>query len=84
MLEVCGPRRSSRRSSIPWTGLDIPETALTTLTRAHAMLAEKHDLPDWHPPSWVLPMAAVGGGSADGTYTLRAIDEVCARPRPST
>ena len=63
-----------------WTGLAIPgDTVNNLVTRAHKRLAEAFDLPGvaihLHK---VLPMGGgVGGGSADGTYTLRALNEVC-------
>ena len=63
-----------------WTGLAIPgDTADNLVTRAHKRLAEAFELPgvSIHLHK-VLPMGGgVGGGSADGTYTLRALDEVC-------
>ena len=81
MLEVVvAPDVPRGEAQFTWTGLDIPgDSADNLVTRAHAMLAEKHDLPGLsiHLHK-VLPMGGgVGGGSADGTYTLRAIDEVC-------
>ena len=61
-------------------GLDIPGNASDNLvTRAHRLLADKHDLPGLsiHLHK-ILPMGAgLGGGSADGTHALRAINEVC-------
>ncbi|MGB0179636.1 MAG: 4-(cytidine 5'-diphospho)-2-C-methyl-D-erythritol kinase [Flavobacteriales bacterium] len=63
-----------------WTGLAIPGNPDDNLvTRAHKRLAEAFDLPgvSIHLHK-VLPMGGgVGGGSADGTYTLRALNEVC-------
>lgn len=63
-----------------WSGLEIPGNASDNLvTRAHRLLADKHDLPGLsiHLHK-ILPMGAgLGGGSADGTYTLRAINDVC-------
>ena len=63
-----------------WTGLAIPgDTVNNLVTRAHKRLAEAFDLPgvSIHLHK-VLPMGGgVGGGSADGTYTLRALHEVC-------
>ena len=63
-----------------WTGLAIPgDTVDNLVTRAHQRLAETFDLPgvSIHLHK-VLPMGGgVGGGSADGTYTLRALNEVC-------
>ena len=63
-----------------WTGLAIPgNTDDNLVTRAHKRLAEAFDLPgvSIHLHK-VLPMGGgVGGGSADGTYTLRALNEVC-------
>lgn len=63
-----------------WSGLDIPGNASDNLvTRAHRLLADKHDLPGLsiHLHK-ILPMGAgLGGGSADGTYALRAINDVC-------
>lgn len=63
-----------------WTGLAIPgDTVDNLVTRAHKRLADALELPGvsiyLHK---VLPMGGgVGGGSADGTYTLRALNEVC-------
>lgn len=63
-----------------WSGLEIPGNASDNLvTRAHRLLADKHDLPGLsiHLHK-ILPMGAgLGGGSADGTYTLRAINDMC-------
>ena len=63
-----------------WSGLEIPGNASDNLvTRAHRLLADKHDLPGLsiHLHK-ILPMGAgLGGGSADGTYALRAINDVC-------
>ena len=63
-----------------WSGLEIPGNASENLvTRAHRLLADKHDLPGLsiHLHK-ILPMGAgLGGGSADGTYALRAINDVC-------
>ena len=62
------------------SGLDIPGTSEGNLVvRAHAMLAERHALPGLHVQLHkVTPMGAgLGGGSADGTHTLMAINEVC-------
>ena len=62
------------------SGLEIPGNASDNLvTRAHRLLADKHDLPGLsiHLHK-ILPMGAgLGGGSADGTYALRAINDVC-------
>ena len=62
------------------TGLDIPGNAADNLvTQAHRLLTDKHDLPGLtiHLHK-ILPMGAgLGGGSADGTYALRAINDVC-------
>ena len=63
-----------------WTGLAIPgDTVDNLVTRAHKRLADALELPGvsiyLHK---VLPMGGgVGGGSANGTYTLRALNEVC-------
>ena len=66
-----------------WSGLEIPGNASDNLvTRAHRLLADKHDLPGLsiHLHK-ILPMGAgLGGGSADGTYALRAINDVCELP----
>ena len=63
-----------------WTGLNIPGHAADNLvTKAHRLLAGKHDLQGLsiHLHK-TLPMGAgLGGGSADGTYALRAINDVC-------
>lgn len=63
-----------------YTGLDIPgEEASNLVTQAHRLLAEQFDLPglSLHLHK-VIPMGAgLGGGSADGTYTLRAINALC-------
>ena len=63
-----------------WTGLTIPgNTDDNLVARAHKRLAEAFDLPgvSIHLHK-VLPMGGgVGGGSADGTYTLRALNAVC-------
>ena len=63
-----------------WSGLEIPGNASDNLvTRAHRLLADKYDLPGLsiHLHK-ILPMGAgLGGGSADGTYALRAINDVC-------
>jgi 4-diphosphocytidyl-2-C-methyl-D-erythritol kinase len=63
-----------------WSGLEIPGDASDNLvTRAHRLLADKYDLPGLsiHLHK-ILPMGAgLGGGSADGTYALRAINDVC-------
>jgi len=71
---------SAGEARFEWTGLDIPGSATDNLvTRAHRLLADKHALPGLsiHLHK-ILPMGAgLGGGSADGTYTLRAINEVC-------
>ena len=63
-----------------WSGLAIPGNAAGNLvTRAHRLLADKHDLPGLSIHlHQILPMGAgLGGGSADGTYALRAINNVC-------
>ena len=63
-----------------WTGLDIPGDADNNLVvKAHRLLAAKHALPGLSAHLHkVLPMGAgIGGGSADGTYMLRAVNEVC-------
>ena len=71
---------SAGEAQFEWTGLDIPGSATDNLvTRAHRLLADKHALPGLsiHLHK-ILPMGAgLGGGSADGTYTFRAINEVC-------
>ncbi len=62
------------------SGLDIPGTTEGNLVvRAHAMLAESHALPGLHVHLHkVIPMGAgLGGGSADGTYALMAMNDVC-------
>ena len=63
-----------------WSGLEIPGNSSDNLvTKAHRLLADKHDLPGLsiHLHK-ILPMGAgLGGGSADGTYALRAINDVC-------
>ena len=67
-------------ATFTWTGLQIPGDPQNNLVvRAHRLLAERHAM---HGVSIhlhkVLPMGGgVGGGSADGTYTLRALNEVC-------
>jgi len=63
-----------------WTGLDIPgDTDNNLVVKAHRLLAAKHNLPGLAAHLHkVLPMGAgLGGGSADGTYMLRAINDVC-------
>jgi 4-diphosphocytidyl-2-C-methyl-D-erythritol kinase len=63
-----------------WTGLDIPGDSDNNLVvKAHRLLAAKHNLPGLSAHLHkVLPMGAgLGGGSADGTYMLRAINDVC-------
>ncbi|MDA0945604.1 MAG: hypothetical protein RLZZ314_1053 [Bacteroidota bacterium] len=63
-----------------WTGLDIPGDSENNLVvKAHRLLAAQHALPGLSAHLHkVLPMGAgLGGGSADGTYMLRAINEVC-------
>ena len=63
-----------------WTGLDIPgDTDNNLVVKAHRLLAATHDLPGLSAHLHkVLPMGAgLGGGSADGTYMLRAINDVC-------
>ena len=73
-------RRPCREARFEWSGLEIPGNASDNLvTRAHRLLADKHDLPGLsiHLHK-ILPMGAgLGGGSADGTYALRAINDVC-------
>ena len=70
----------SGQARFEWTGLAIPgDTVDNLVTRAHKRLAEAFDLPgvSIHLHK-VLPMGGgVGGGSADGTYTLRALNAVC-------
>ena len=70
----------SGQARFEWTGLAIPgDTVDNLVTRAHNRLAEAFDLPgvSIHLHK-VLPMGGgVGGGSADGTYTLRALNAVC-------
>ena len=70
----------SGQARFEWTGLAIPgDTVENLVTRAHKRLAEAFDLPgvSIHLHK-VLPMGGgVGGGSADGTYTLRALNAVC-------
>lgn len=70
----------SGQARFQWTGLAIPgDTVDNLVTRAHKRLAEAFDLPgvSIHLHK-VLPMGGgVGGGSADGTYTLRALNAVC-------
>ena len=62
------------------TGLPIPGDASNNLVvRAHQLLLESHDLPGLtiHLHK-VIPMGAgLGGGSADGTYALKAINQCC-------
>ena len=63
-----------------WTGLDIPGDSDNNLVvKAHRLLADTHDLPGLSAHLHkVLPMGAgLGGGSADGTHMLRAINDVC-------
>ncbi len=63
-----------------WTGLDIPGDSESNLVvKAHRLLAAEHNLPGLSAHLHkVLPMGAgLGGGSADGTYMLRAVNEVC-------
>ena len=63
-----------------WTGLDIPgDTNNNLVVKAHRLLAAQHNLPGLSAHLHkVLPMGAgLGGGSADGTYMLRAINDVC-------
>ena len=63
-----------------WTGLDIPgDTDNNLVVKAHRLLAARYDLPGLSAHLHkVLPMGAgLGGGSADGTYMLRAINDVC-------
>jgi 4-diphosphocytidyl-2-C-methyl-D-erythritol kinase len=63
-----------------WTGLDIPGDVDNNLVvKAHRLLAAQHDLPGLSAHLHkVLPMGAgLGGGSADGTCMLRAVNEVC-------
>lgn len=63
-----------------WTGLDIPgDTDNNLVVKAHRLLAAEHNLPGLSAHLHkVLPMGAgLGGGSADGTYMLRAINDVC-------
>ena len=71
---------SQGQARFQWTGLAIPgDTADNLVTRAHKRLAGAFELPgvSIHLHK-VLPMGGgVGGGSADGTYTLRALNEVC-------
>ena len=68
------------KARFEWTGLDIPGNVQDNLvTKAHGLLAGKCDLPGLsiHLHK-ILPMGAgLGGGSADGTYALRAINDVC-------
>ena len=63
-----------------WTGLDIPgDSGDNLVVKAHRLLADRHELPGLSAYLHkVLPMGAgLGGGSADGSYMLRAINEVC-------
>ena len=81
MLEVTlDDEVPSGEARFEWSGLDIPGNASDNLvTKAHRLLSDKHDLPGLsiHLHK-ILPMGAgLGGGSADGAYALRAIDEVC-------
>ena len=81
MLEVVRAEDVPRgQARFTWTGLPIPgESQNNLVTRAHGLLANDHDLPGLSVHLHkILPMGGgVGGGSADGTYTLRAINEVC-------
>ncbi|MEE2919929.1 MAG: 4-(cytidine 5'-diphospho)-2-C-methyl-D-erythritol kinase [Bacteroidota bacterium] len=81
MLEVVIDEKvPSGKARFEWTGLDIPGNVQDNLvTKAHGLLAGKCDLPGLsiHLHK-ILPMGAgLGGGSADGTHALRAINEVC-------
>lgn len=63
-----------------WTGLDIPgDPANNLVVKAHRLLAAEHELPGLSAHLHkVLPMGGgLGGGSADGTYMLRALNEIC-------
>ncbi|MDA0729815.1 MAG: 4-(cytidine 5'-diphospho)-2-C-methyl-D-erythritol kinase [Bacteroidetes bacterium] len=63
-----------------WTGLPIPgEESGNLIVKAHQLLAQGRDLPGMTAHLHkVLPMGAgLGGGSADGTYMLRAVNELC-------
>lgn len=68
------------QAKFTWTGLPIPGDASNNLVvRAHQLLTETHDLPgvSIHLHK-ILPLGGgVGGGSADGTFALRALNEVC-------
>ena len=62
------------------TGLPIPGASDDNLVvKAHRILAELHDLPGLHLHLRKnLPMGGgMGGGSSDGTFALRAINDVC-------
>ena len=80
MLEVVlAPDVPQGEATFTWTGLPILVTLRTTWLFVHtnswraACLAR-----GVHPPSQgVAHGGGVGGGSADGTYTLRALNEVC-------
>ena len=77
---VLAPDVPHGEATFTWTGLPIPgDPGNNLVVRAHQLLAERHPLPgvSIHLHK-VLPMGGgVGGGSADGTYTLRALNEVC-------
>lgn len=81
ILEVIlRPEVPQGQARFQWTGLAIPGDSVDNLvTRAHKRLADECALPgvSIHLHK-VLPMGGgVGGGSADGSYTLRALNEVC-------
>lgn len=68
-----------------FTGLEIPGTNQDNLVvRAHALLAQRHELPGLHLLLHkVLPMGGgLGGGSADGTFALLAINDACGLQLP--
>jgi len=67
-------------ASFTWTGLNIPGDEDSNLVvRAHQLMAKDNDIPGLsiHLHK-TLPMGAgLGGGSADGTHALRAINDLC-------
>ena len=82
ILEVnLAPNVAAGTLETTFTGRDIPGDPDTNLVvRAHKLVQERQALPGLclHLHK-VLPMGGgLGGGSSDGTWTLRAINEVCA------
>lgn len=77
---VVDPKVPAGTMRTTFTGLDIPGAVEDNLVvRAHALLAQRHELPGLHLLLHkILPMGGgLGGGSADGTFALRAIHDAC-------